>query len=105
MSGLRAIDLQMAMPRAQMAGKIQDQLQQRGQVNQDMMAASSQQEDQRNTGRVTTLDGTIHNRAENNDSNAALKAEGELLSLQAEEQISKASVNHPYKGNLFDETR
>ncbi|AOM83159.1 hypothetical protein [Salisediminibacterium beveridgei] len=105
MSGLRAIDLQMAMPRAQMAGKIQDQLQQRGQTAQDMMAESGQQQDQRDASRVTTLDGVVQNRAENNGANALGKAESEMEKQRPEEQLTTSMVPHPFKGNLFDEIR
>lgn len=106
MSGLRAIDLQMAMPRSQMAGKIQDQLNQRGQVSQDILAAAQQDQDQKNATSVTGLDQTVHNRAENNDANPSQLSPVQL-SLGSEEpaqQISPVTV-HPYKGNLFDESR
>lgn len=105
MSGLRAIDLQMAMPRAQMAGKIQDQLQQRGQTVQDMLAESGQQQEHRNAGRVTTLDGAVHNRAENNGTNSVMKGESDAEERLPENQLASSVPPHPFKGYLFDERR
>lgn len=106
MSGLRAIDLQMAMPRSQMAGKIQDQLNQRGQVSQDILAAAQQEQDQKNATSVTGLDQTVHNRAENNGANPSLQS-SEQTSNEGEQPITDVSQSssHPYKGNLFDESR
>ncbi|WP_035186345.1 hypothetical protein [Alteribacter aurantiacus] len=41
MGGLKALELQVVLPRTQMAGKIQDQLQQRGQVTQSILTKES----------------------------------------------------------------
>ncbi|ADH99279.1 hypothetical protein [Salisediminibacterium selenitireducens] len=106
MSGLRAIDLQMAMPRSQMAGKIQDQMNQRGQVSQDILAAAQQDQDQKNATSVTGLDQTVHNRAENNDANPSQPSPEQLTSGSEESANDVPQVTvHPYKGNLFDESR
>ncbi|MEH7882746.1 hypothetical protein V7654_00355 [Bacillus sp. JJ1609] len=99
---LKAIEMQIALPRTQDAGKIQEQLQQRGQHLQEHAAQSVTKEDElkrktviknnpKQEAHLTKDDGSSNQNQE--QSNPDKKKNSEHHHIQQ---------NHPYKGKVID---
>jgi hypothetical protein len=98
---LKAIEMQIALPRTQDAGKIQEQLQQRGQHLQEHAAQSVTKEDE--LKRKTVI--------KNNQKQEAHLKKDDGSSNQNQEQSrhnkqknidSHIQQHHPYKGKVID---
>ncbi len=102
---LKAIELQIALPRTQSAGKIQDQLQQRGQVVQDYLATEQQKKVERERKQVIETSETekkrLNNDDENRDQQNSKKNQAQKTIVKQNKQISHLA-KHPYKGNYVD---
>ncbi|MBM7692239.1 dsDNA-specific endonuclease/ATPase MutS2 [Peribacillus deserti] len=97
---LKAIEMQIALPRTQEAGKIQEQLQQRGQLQNDLASLEMHKEDKRKTSTVTRK-----NQKEKLHLTDEIEGEkGTYLEIDKEEslQTSESSAPHPFKGNFVD---
>ncbi|WP_442599524.1 hypothetical protein [Neobacillus sp. D3-1R] len=96
---LKAIELQVALPRTQDAGKLQEQIQQRGQILQDQIAEQSQKEQEKKRSTVikneTTEKAILRNKRESNQENQQQKS-----NQQKRDQIKDSK--HPYKGTKID---
>ncbi|MBM7094201.1 MULTISPECIES: hypothetical protein [Alteribacter] len=90
MSGLKSIELQVALPRTQTAGKIQDQLQQRGNNAQAYLAKDRLRTDEVKRKNIAKTEKTSHKRIHKDDSGSGSK------------EKQKESGEHPYKGNQID---
>lgn len=101
---LKAIEMQVAIPRTPTAGKIQDQLQQRGQVVQDHIGMEQTKEDEKKRKQVLEATETEKNRLNNDDESSSGKNPKQDNQNKQQEQrpqeIEKAK--HPYKGNFVD---
>lgn len=64
---LKAVELQVALPRTQEAGRLQEQLQQRPMQEQQGLIADRKQFDQITRQRASNLDETVKNRVADND--------------------------------------
>lgn len=97
---LKAIEMQIAIPRSQDAGKLQEQLQQRGQVMNDIASQASLKEEERKRKTVV----------ENADASEIMLSSGEQNSQQQQSQSDRTKrkkeisekESHPYKGKLVD---
>ncbi|QOY34499.1 hypothetical protein AWH56_017460 [Anaerobacillus isosaccharinicus] len=102
---LRAIELQVAIPRTQSVGKIQDQMQQRGQVAQGHMVNEQQKMDEKNRKQVLETTETDKKRLNNDDeSDSRNGSEKERQKKQKEinEKKELSLAKHPFKGNFVD---
>ncbi|WP_280768954.1 hypothetical protein [Salipaludibacillus daqingensis] len=104
MSGLRSIEMQVALPRSQTAGKIQEQMQQRSLVMQEQMAQSEVRERVRQRNTVTESDAAEKNKLdkdrESKSQQDASVEEGQEAPNIIYDEIEL--VKHPYKGIRFD---
>jgi len=96
----RAIELQVALPRTQDVGKIQEQLQQRGQVTQDQLADEQKKLDE--LRQVSTTEETEKSKLEKERQDQK-KREQEKREQQAREKKKEVKKEaHPYKGKFVD---
>ncbi|MEW9108616.1 hypothetical protein ACQCT6_08865 [Cytobacillus gottheilii] len=97
---LKAIEMQVALPRTQDAGKLQEQLQQRGQVMQDIASQAALKEEERKRTSVIA----------NSDANSVSLTDKDQKGQQQQEQSERkhqkkdqtVKESHPYKGKLID---
>jgi hypothetical protein len=97
---LKLVELQVAIPRTQDVGKIQEQLMMRGQHMQDQITSETEKVDKRKRSKVnennetedvhTSRDGTPNSLLKNHDSQG--KHDTEM----------NENKQHPYKGNFID---
>jgi len=98
---LKAIELQVALPRTHDAGKMQEQIQQRSQLTHDLAAREMQKE-------VEKQEKTVIKQKQKD--NVKLKKEEKsgnqyelsVLKEQEEETEEQVKMKHPYKGNAID---
>ncbi|RSD28286.1 hypothetical protein EJA10_05915 [Mesobacillus subterraneus] len=98
---LKAIEMQIALPRTQDAGKIQEQIQQRGQHLQDHAAQSVTKEDE--LKRKTVIKNSQKQEARlNKEGNPSGKQQEKGRQNHANKEEKPASPHHPYKGKVID---
>lgn len=98
---LKLVELQVALPRTQDLGKIQEQLQQRGQLAQDNLASAQQKEDMEKQKQVNKYDETTKNKLQKDGQNSN-GAFNQKKRKKQKEQMHHHESHHPYKGNLID---
>lgn len=98
---LKAIEMQIALPRTFDAGKIQEQLHQRGQVMQDHISQHLQQEDERKRKKI--------GKSEQKQDAKLDSQQGTSKEIFYHHQTTEKTVakdhqieNHPYKGTVID---
>ncbi|MBS4189257.1 hypothetical protein KHA94_03355 [Bacillus sp. FJAT-49705] len=100
---LKSIEMQVALPRTVEVGKIQEQLQQRGQNMNDFAAERIQKEEIQNRNTVTKQEQkekvNLSNDNRKNDENSR---ENDNHQENKNKTILKKKETHPYKGNLID---
>ncbi|MET3682163.1 maltoporin [Alkalibacillus flavidus] len=98
----KAVELQVALPRTQDAGQLQDQLQQRAQIMQDVLSQEQLRELERR--RKAVLEANEAVRASNEDDeesqNDGQQEQGQ--GQQSKQQAPKQSIPHPYLGGRVD---
>ncbi|PLT31572.1 hypothetical protein [Peribacillus deserti] len=95
---LKAIEMQIALPRTQETGKLHEQLQQRGQLQNDLASFEVQKEDRRKTNTVTRKNQKEKLHLTDDQISREVLAESEKENPQAVEP----SAPHPFKGNFVD---
>ncbi|RSL33192.1 hypothetical protein D7Z54_11215 [Salibacterium salarium] len=100
----KAVELQVALPRTQDAGKLQEQLQQRGQVAQDRLAAEHEKKHDKARTQVTDKDAADKNKFNNQNGNIEKRENFVATSKDNASQDEKTAVHHPYKGKSIDIT-
>ncbi|MDQ0253686.1 hypothetical protein J2S74_001058 [Evansella vedderi] len=105
MSGLKSIELQVALPRTQTAGKLQDQIQQRGTVSQDHLAQKNTEDQLRKKATVNKMEQGEKPRINKDDNRGKgikkqQRKKRNSQTEETEEQFKKEL--HPYKGKNFD---
>ncbi|WNF35434.1 hypothetical protein RJD24_13300 [Bacillaceae bacterium IKA-2] len=101
---LKAIEMQVAIPRTPIAGKIQDQLQQRGQVVQDHIGMEQNKEDEKSRKQVLGTNETEKKRLNNDDesSSGGNSKQDKQNKQQKHERQESENAKHPFKGNFVD---
>ncbi|WP_237562815.1 hypothetical protein [Bacillus dakarensis] len=93
---MKSIEMQVALPRTQDAGKLQEQLQQRGQLHHDMAAQTGKKEDEKKAKTVSKQEqkdrAQFHKEGRNDDHQQENKKRNK----------EKTKVSHPYKGTRMD---
>lgn len=101
--GLKLVELQVALPRTQDIGKIQEQLQQRGQHIQEHLAAAQQKEESQKRKQVNPSEETAKNRLHKDGQNSNSSSDHDSKNKRKQtKQNQQDQSHHPYKGNLID---
>ena len=99
MVSLKLIELQVAVPRTQDIGKIQEQIEQRGQLSQEQLTVGMQKKDERKRKQV-------NNNEKNDRATLTLKQTSHMHESQEEPEMvedeDEYKQNHPYKGKFID---
>jgi hypothetical protein len=95
----KAVEMQVALPRTQDAGKIQDQMQQQGRIDQNQLAQSMAKEDLRRRKQVLEQEASqqLKNNKQKRDSHFQEESEDKKKEKQHQQQYK-----HPYLGNKVD---
>ncbi|GAA0461458.1 hypothetical protein [Alkalibacillus silvisoli] len=102
----KAVEMQVALPRTQDAGQLQDQLQQRGQIMQDNIAQQQLRELERKRKSVLESEHaeSVHNEGdEQHEESDSYSDEEHQRSEQKNGE--KYRIPHPYLGNRVDFSR
>ena len=106
MGGLKAIEMQIALPRTQIAGKLQDQLQQRTNVTQGHLAQKEIKDQIRKQQTVTENEKTGKKRLTNDEEQSSeekRQIKSSMKNSSTEDTLSdEPREKHPYKGVHFD---
>jgi len=97
---LKAIEMQIALPRMQDASKLQEQIQQRGQQQNDVAANSITKEVEKNRISVNKHEQKERARLKEQEREKSGHEQGKKDRKMKESQPVKEV--HPYKGNFFD---
>jgi hypothetical protein len=97
---LKAIEMQIALPRMQDASKLQEQIQQRGQLQNDVAANSVIKEVEQNRISVNKHEQKEKARLKDHERDGNGNQQGKKNRKNKESQPVKEV--HPYKGNFFD---
>lgn len=97
---LKAIEMQIALPRMQDASKLQEQLQQRGQQQNDFAANTFAKEVEKNRISVNKQEQKEQVRLKDHQRDKNDNQQGKRNRKNKESQPVKEV--HPYKGNFFD---
>lgn len=96
--GLKNIEMQIALPRTFEAGKIQEQMQQRGQIQHDLMQEMVKKEEQLKQTGVVRQEMTP--KANLRDKERGRDKQQYIAKKKKEEKVNLA--RHPYKGTKVD---
>jgi len=99
---LKAIEMQIALPRTQDAGKIQEQLQQRGQHHQEHAAQSVTKEDELKRKTVIKNNQKQEARLNKDDRSSNHNQEQSNPDKKKNSENHHIQQNHPYKGKVID---
>jgi hypothetical protein len=97
---LRAVEMQIAIPRTQDIGKIQDQLHQRSTHEQFFLASEQQKENERKQKSSESLEKTRMDFDKSQDQSGPRQQAFSHRKNQKEDQHSENL--HPYKGKIID---
>lgn len=93
---LKAIELQIAIPKTFEAGKIAEQKQQQGQVAQDSATMQTQKQALKN--QETVLESDPYAKLDGDDKQPDEESQKQQQNLEKEQQQAK----HPFKGSFVD---
>ncbi|QOR68583.1 hypothetical protein IM538_10965 [Cytobacillus suaedae] len=97
---LKLIELQVALPRTQDMGKVQEQVNQRSQLQQDLLVNAAQQEEEKKRKQVTKNDELGKTSTGNKKSFGQTTQNKE--NKNNEKLQDELKEQHPYKGNIVD---
>ncbi|UFU01051.1 hypothetical protein KO561_09000 [Radiobacillus kanasensis] len=95
----KSVELQVALPRTQDVGKMQEQMQQRGQVLQESLAQSQSVAEELKRKKVNEFEQKDKVHLKNQSQTFAKQEEGELKAATEEQSIN---IDHPYLGRSID---
>jgi hypothetical protein len=97
---LKAIELQVALPRTQDIGKLQESMQQRGTHVAENLQASILKEDEKLRHQVNDLN--QKNKAKLNSDQGSSKHNSDSNQKKQQDSKNEEVVKHPYKGTNID---
>ncbi|HLR72132.1 MAG TPA: hypothetical protein VK085_11980 [Pseudogracilibacillus sp.] len=100
--GLKSIELQVAIPRSQDAGKMQEQLMRQGQQFQETLTQQELKEEVLNRGKINEYEHVQHN---NEKEDSKDQQQGDKRNKSDKKRKSERTINHPYLGNTIDFSR
>ena len=101
---LKAIELQVAIPRTQDAGKLQEQLQQKSQIGHDLAAREMQKEAEKQEKAVTKNERKDKLQFKDTPSERQGQSEPENRKEKEGKERDMHAGRHPYKGTAIDFT-
>lgn len=99
--GFKSIELQVAIPRSQDAGKMQDQAMRQGQQFQETLTQQQLREEVINRTKVNEYD-NIHKRSITDDKEKQKREERRKKNNTKTKQTSSGELKHPYLGTKID---
>ena len=100
---LKSIEMQIALPRTMEAGKIQEQLQQRGQNMNDFAAIRTQkEEEQKRTSVIKQEQKSNVKLSQDEKENRNGTQDHEDKERKKSKKMNEMKEKHPYKGNVID---
>jgi len=99
---LKLVELQVALPRTQDLGKMQEHIQQKGQHLQEHLAAAQQKQDIEQRKQVNKYNEAEKNKLQKDDQNPSNGSSYTKQSRKQKKQSQQVQGHHPYKGNLID---
>lgn len=102
MMGFKSVELQVAIPRTQDAGKMQDQLTRQGQQFQEKLSQQQLREDIMKRTQVNEYE-EVENKIIDDEDKEEQHQEDERK--RKEQETEKAQANHPYLGKNIDYSR
>lgn len=100
MISLKLIELQVALPRTQDVGKMQEQLQQKGQISQDHLASAMLKEQEKRRKQVNENEKSAQNKLKNDSSSEENSTYGGKRKIPNQDE--ETQQQHPYKGTFLD---
>ncbi|WP_088105116.1 hypothetical protein [Halalkalibacter urbisdiaboli] len=97
---LRPIEMQGSFPLSQKAGKIQEQMQQRGQVGQEIISEQLKLEEDKKRKQVNEADESDKTRFHHEDNEGNQQQEKQEQKREKKAKLIKAE--HPFKGKFVD---
>ncbi|MGY0691585.1 hypothetical protein ACW2QC_02185 [Virgibacillus sp. FSP13] len=95
--GWKSIEMQVALPRTQDAGKLQDQMTRQNQHSQESLVANQLKQDEQKRKRVNEFAETDKVKVKKDHSNQTSQDQ-----QQEEQKQEDQFVDHPYLGNKID---
>lgn len=100
---LKAIELQVALPRTMDAGRVQEQLTQKSNIDQQQLAMMNQSEQEHNRIRSTPLIPTNESLSIHQHNEREQPSKGKHKNKQKNEnEHEQTEAKHPYKGKHID---
>lgn len=96
----KAIDMQIALPRTHDAGRIQEQIQQRGQFIQDMLVTEHIKSEEIKRRAVNELHQKDHLTNQSEHKSQTNQQTSQAKHVKEEDLVSQ--IRHPYLGNKID---
>lgn len=104
-AGLKLVELQVALPRTQTAGKMQEQIQQRSAVAQDHLSQQQIEQDIKKKKTTTETENLEQKRLANDDESKKNNARENGTHKDKKSEVSgEKKEAHPYKGKHIDIT-
>ncbi|MCK0470778.1 hypothetical protein [Halalkalibacter sp. APA_J-10(15)] len=97
---IRPVEVQGSFPQSQKSGKIQEQLQQRGQTSQDVIAQQEKEEARKLRQQVKQSDESEQSRFHKDRESEQQEQSNQERKQKKQEEPTKQK--HPYKGNFID---
>lgn len=97
---LRPIEMQGSFPQSPKAGKIQEQMQQRGQVGQEIISEQLRLEEERKRKQVNEANESEQARFHHEDKEG--NQQQEMFKGKEDRQTKLINAEHPFKGKFVD---
>lgn len=102
---VRPIEVQGSFPQSQKAGKLQDQMQQRSQTGQDILAQQHKESEQKKRMHVPESNEAEQTRFHHDEQKERQQEESGQKEHRHQKEETKRQGTHPYKGKFIDLTR
>lgn len=99
---LKSIELQVAIPRSQDAGKMQEQMMRQGQQFQETLTQQQLRQQLLNRTKVQTTEDIEKKKIKDEENSDANEQEEQGTSEDAEQNQTEKSIEHPYLGTKVD---
>ncbi|RPF55969.1 hypothetical protein [Aquisalibacillus elongatus] len=96
----KGVELQVALPRTQDAGQLQEQMNQRGQLSQDQMAQIQMKNAELKRKKV--LEAKEEEKVRNEEDESSSDQQHSISNSDSDIEKSYPSEKHPYLGNIID---
>ncbi|WP_100404460.1 hypothetical protein [Bacillus solitudinis] len=97
---IRPVEMQGSIPQSQNASKIQDQIQQRGQVGQEIISEHLKQEELKKRRQVNETNDSEKTRLQSEDKEK--NQQHEQNNQKQDRKRKETQADHPYKGKFVD---